>query len=259
MRTDQFYVFSRFGRKHFMFNDEKKATSFFDKFVGEAMLMKGAIEISKKNTITDIPTLIHAGIFFQHGILRDGNNTIDERFLMCPDQKTIDDYKEIINNFKSGYGVFLFGKSGIGKTTMIRFLQTASIGGYIDGGEFENVKVYDIIKTFKTESYGVIKKYKLDDESNCNICIDDLGRDNGSKVYYGDRVNVLSEIIESRYDSFIERGLITHFTSNFSKEELQQMYDTTGEPVIWGRICEMTIFKILTGDNYRLNIEEDSE
>ena len=31
-----------------MFNDEKKATSFFDKFVGEAMLMKGAIEIFTK-------------------------------------------------------------------------------------------------------------------------------------------------------------------------------------------------------------------
>lgn len=256
MRTDQFYVFSRLGKKHFIFDNEKHATEFFEKFIGDAMLMKGAKSIAIKDSIEDAVTLIHAGIFIQHGILRDESNIIDERYLEKPKQYIIEQYEQAIKYFSTpGYGLGLFGESGLGKTTMMRFLNMASQAGYINGKQFENVKVYDIIKTFKTDGFDVMKRFKLDDQSRCNICIDDLGRDNGMRLQYGDKINILADIIESRYDSYIDHGLITHFTTNYSPEELQKIYDTRDQPVIWGRICEMTNFLEVEGTNHRFNLK----
>lgn len=262
MRTDQFYIFSHLGHQNFIFDDEEKAIFFFENFIGNVMLMKGGKEIRTKQSINDVDTLIHAGLFVQHGIIKDEYNTIDERFLKNPSKETIDYYKEAIKLFSTpGNGLGLFGNSGTGKTTLMRFLNMAAKGGYINGKPFENVKIYDIIKHFKTDGLDVIRRFKLDDESRCNICIDDLGRDKGERKQYGDVINIVGEIIQTRYDCLKEHGLITHFTTNCSPEEIQDLYDPpktddteeSRQFVIWGRMCEMTNSIVIEGPNHRLN------
>lgn len=53
-----------------------------------------------------------------------------------------------------------------------------------------------------------------------NICIDDLGSEPQEVVHYGNKLNVIEHIIEERY---LARK-ITHFTSNFKLEQLEQFY-----------------------------------
>ena len=56
-----------------------------------------------------------------------------------------------------------------------------------------------------------------------HYCFDDLGIENNIK-YYGNECNVMAEILLSRYDLFIGRGLITHITTNLSATEIEEAY-----------------------------------
>lgn len=261
MIPDKYYVFSHLACKNYIFNRAKDALYFYNNFVGDAMLMKNGKVRRKKEYNYNIENLIHAGLFILHGIIKDEYHTIDPRFLRYPSKETIDYYKDAIAFFKSpGNGLGLFGETGTGKSTLMAFLNMAAKGGYIKGLPFQNVRIYDIMKHFKTEGLAVIKRFKLDEDAGCNICIDDLGRDNGERKQYGDTINILGEIIQIRYDALKERGLITHFTTNCSPEELQNLYDPPKpdhpeEPrqlVIWGRLREMTNHMVIEGSNYRL-------
>lgn len=42
--------------------------------------------------------------------------------------------------------------------------------------------------------------------------------------YYGNECNSMSEILLSRYDLFIQKGTLTHITTNLSASELESVY-----------------------------------
>jgi hypothetical protein len=249
----QYQIYSYLGKKEFQFIDKTEANIFFDQFIGNAIMMSEGKEIRKKNTIKSHEDLIHASIFLQHGITRDGTNVIIEKFLVPPSSETIDNFSEAMSKFSEpGKGIGIFGQPGVGKTTIIRFLRMSSDAGYISAKGFEKVTVRDIVTNFKQYGSEVFSRLKLDAGSRINICIDDLGRDNGMRMLYGDRVNVLADILESRYDAYIDYGLLTHFTTNFNEEELQKLYDPNGILSNWGRLCEMCNFLVIEDKNFRI-------
>jgi len=50
-----------------------------------------------------------------------------------------------------------------------------------------------------------------------------LGAENNLK-YYGNECNVMGEILLSRYDLFVSRGVRTHLTTNLTSSELEKHY-----------------------------------
>lgn len=42
--------------------------------------------------------------------------------------------------------------------------------------------------------------------------------------YFGDQINVMGEILLSRYDLYISQGIRTHATTNLNAEELEKRY-----------------------------------
>ena len=120
-------------------------------------------------------------------------------------------------------GVMLIGKIGVGKTSAMRVFR-----------DFLSSEHKYIIRpcrevAFEFINYGAdtIFKYteKWGDKNNRpkDFCFDDLGLESKSN-YFGNNVNVMREIILSRYDLFVSRGLLTHFTSNLNASQIGEMY-----------------------------------
>lgn len=54
-------------------------------------------------------------------------------------------------------------------------------------------------------------------------CFDDLGAEMNTN-YYGTEINVLGEILLTRYEIFIRDGIRTHITTNLSTQEIDVIY-----------------------------------
>ncbi len=55
-------------------------------------------------------------------------------------------------------------------------------------------------------------------------CFDDLGTETSLKYYGNEATNVMAEILLSRYDLFVSKGMITHITTNLSAYEIESAY-----------------------------------
>jgi DNA replication protein DnaC len=118
----------------------------------------------------------------------------------------------------------LIGKTGSGKSKtfeiMQEFISIDDIRYKKDGklAKF-NYKIFsskNIAGEFSKNGYDAIWKF-----SNINsLCIDDLGAESDEVKHYGSKVNVIEEIIETRYLN----GLFTHFTSNLKPDNILDMY-----------------------------------
>ena len=79
------------------------------------------------------------------------------------------------------------------------------------------------------------------------LCIDDLGSEPQEVSYYGNRLNLMEHIVEERY---LDRKL-THFTSNFNMEQLEQLY---GQRVASRLYESCNIVKLVDTDWRRVNV-----
>jgi len=120
-------------------------------------------------------------------------------------------------------GVMLIGKIGVGKTSAMRVFREflRSDAKYIIrpcrevAFEFLSNGTDTLFRY--TEKWGDKNKHPKD------YCFDDLGLESKSN-YFGNNVNVMREIILSRYDLYVSRGLLTHFTSNLNASQITEMY-----------------------------------
>jgi hypothetical protein len=101
--------------------------------------------------------------------------------------------------------------------------------------------VREITFEFEKEGFSVINRYsKLAfcnseySQINKAFCFDDLGIEQPIK-YFGNECNLMAEILLRRYDLFIQKGTLTHITTNFSASELESMYGSR----VRGRMLEM--------------------
>jgi DNA replication protein DnaC len=121
-------------------------------------------------------------------------------------------------------GLFLFGPVGTGKSTVMKGLQ-----------KYMNyVKSRDILDDYRigffwksaselANSYagnGQEKLLQWCDE--CNLLIDELGREPRPAKHYGTELNVIQFLLQLRYDR--RKGNITHITSNVSPQDIMPLY-----------------------------------
>ena len=120
-------------------------------------------------------------------------------------------------------GLFVNGQIGVGKTSAMRIFRE-----FLDPKHKFTIKATrEVAFEFVKEGTDVLFKYSnkrgFQNEKPRDYCFDDLGLETKSN-FFGNNVNVMREIILSRYDLFISDGIITHFTSNLNAKLIMDAY-----------------------------------
>lgn len=173
---------------------------------------------------------------------------------------------------EQGYGslhksICLRGLTGCGKSMLLKVLADSAqpwekhdgkIGdmhelkrkGWGDGVKLGMYSIYDIISCVALEH-----QYRKDGEKclaevraiKRPVVFDDLGFENSETLNYGNRVNIMEQLIQHRYDMFVESGIKTHFSTNLvDGDEIEKIYG----PRIRGRLREMCNFFDFDTENH---------
>jgi len=124
-------------------------------------------------------------------------------------------------------GLLLTGPIGCGKTAVMNVLCSLCQGL----GKPSVIKCRELSFEFSEQGYEVIKKYSKQAYHRYSglpfrsqtICFDDLGLEPQAS-YWGNHCQIMAEILLSRYDLFVEDGMITHVTTNLNTKELEEVY-----------------------------------
>lgn len=126
------------------------------------------------------------------------------------------------NDIDINKGIMLSGPIGCGKTTLMHLMKL--IPNEIKKFRFKSCR--EVSFEFIKDGYDVLHKYSRGDlyqTKTAAYCFDDLGMESNIK-YFGNECNVMAEILLSRYDLYIAKGLLTHITTNLSATELEETY-----------------------------------
>jgi energy-coupling factor transporter ATP-binding protein EcfA2 len=133
--------------------------------------------------------------------------------------------KELDINLKKG--IMLTGPVGCGKTTLMTLMRL-----FLHPKDQHIMKpCRDITFEFIEEGFQIIHKYgkasfqTIEGEVHPKpYCFDDLGLESNPR-HFGNECNIMAEILFSRYDLFISRGMQTHITTNLNSSEIEGIYN----------------------------------
>jgi len=123
-------------------------------------------------------------------------------------------------------GLLVTGPVGSGKTSFLTLVNYF----FPPEKQFRVKPAREISFELEQEGYKVVSRYSkgsvlfLNNRSlPMTWCFDDLGIEQPVK-YFGNDCNVMAEILLSRYDLFVSKGMLTHLTTNLSASELEARY-----------------------------------
>jgi energy-coupling factor transporter ATP-binding protein EcfA2 len=162
-------------------------------------------------------------------------------------------YRRIFDYFNTPQtkGLFLTGEVGTGKSSLMRayqYLLSSTSKRFSMFTERElatmffdkNVGLNEVLDNKQINGFGVVSSAPK------NICIDDLGVKLGTLNYYGNKINLIEELLIDRYDLMIRYGVLTHATSNIVSD-IEKYVDVR----TFDRLKEMFIFINLPGRSFR--------
>ena len=129
-------------------------------------------------------------------------------------------------------GLLLMGPVGCGKTTIMKLCQN-----FFSKKAFQIVASRKISQQFAGEGYSALFRYGSQSyrikhlgygpivfyDQPITYCLDDVGVEPFAK-HFGNDCNVIAEILLDRYEEFVNRGLITHLTTNLDAQAFTQRY-----------------------------------
>lgn len=151
-------------------------------------------------------------------------------------------------------GLCFWGYTGSGKTMLMRICKIFCDLVPIEHHTFDLVRVMEVYSRFeslKIKSLDGLGKYL---HGNC--CFDDLGDDSGGDLRksFGNEYRVFDMVLKDRYDKFVNRGLLTHFTTNLipvEKGDIENELLNHYGDILYGRIKQMCNFVQVKGDSFR--------
>lgn len=151
-------------------------------------------------------------------------------------------------------GIMLTGSVGTGKTLLFKIMQRLFrtpkiiacrhiIREYLNA-ENKSGKVIDDYGrfSFKPKNGG-----GYDYEKPIHVCFDDLGLEEVDTKMYGNKANVMAEILLDRYEHFKTYKMLTHATTNLGASALETNYGVRGRD----RLREMMNVIEVTGNSKR--------
>lgn len=134
-------------------------------------------------------------------------------------------------------GLMLRGNVGSGKSVLFRTLRDIKLGNNYEMSQLFRGVIFDkcekIAKLYQSGGDKAIEEFtkgviKTTDnrfgKSYRNYCFDDLGNEE-MKNHYGNQREVMKDVIDERYDQYVDDGLITSFTTNLTMDEIEKRYD----------------------------------
>ena len=145
-------------------------------------------------------------------------------------------------------GLLLMGGVGTGKTTLLKLFcrnprqcfDVISARTAADMYERDGDKAIEIFSDTRNEFGQDIRFFY---HTVITQCFDDLGTEKIPIMHYGNKTNVMENILLNRYD----KGVITHVTTNLLPEDLEDKYGTR----VRSRVKEMFNLIRVTGDDRR--------
>jgi DNA replication protein DnaC len=158
-----------------------------------------------------------------------------------------------LEDYNSEKGLLLVGSIGVGKTAIMRIMQKL----FKDSkSAFRWVNSYDLCDMVEESSVSEIKEI-YGKSFLMDLYIDDIGIGNGTLQKYGNRINIISEVLIERYELFVESGIKTHLSSNLPTRidkkkypNVQTLEDLYGNRIT-DRINEMCENIIWKGESLR--------
>lgn len=114
-------------------------------------------------------------------------------------------------------GLYIYGPYGSGKTLLMKIFRSL-LKGKKEG--FGLLSASNIVSYFTVNgSLDICKKrsYPADEQ---NFCIDEVGAETQTALFYGTKVNVIQELLQDRYNLLIDRKIKTHITTNLTPKEM---------------------------------------
>lgn len=145
-----------------------------------------------------------------------------------------------------GKGLWMWGNIGTGKSTMLQIVKSfcrlvrpkdAEGNRY----SFAIVNASEICAAFSREGWPGIEGYL----KSRRLAIDEVGRETLEVGHFGNVVNVIQQVLQSRYDN--RHTHFTHVTSNITLEQIAERYGAH----IWDRCKEMFNFVEFRGGTFR--------
>lgn len=107
-------------------------------------------------------------------------------------------------------GVFLIGNMGVGKSVCMRVMGSLFKDTH---RYFQFAKTRDIAKELEWRNPSDIL-YDFGYELKRDLYLDDIGLAQSVRNDYGNKVNIIAELLMERYDLFVREGFKTHLSSN---------------------------------------------
>jgi predicted ATPase len=135
------------------------------------------------------------------------------------------------NNGYRKKGIMLIGKVGTGKTSLFRIFDQFTRYWHREN-MFVLYQAKEIERIYAKEGQAGFDKVLYNScpwfgdpnfQKIYNICVDDIGTEAKAKNY-SSVIEPVEELILSRYELFITKGTITHFTTNLGVNELKKRY-----------------------------------
>jgi len=149
-------------------------------------------------------------------------------------------------------GIMLSGKPGVGKTHLMNtFIKNPKASYIVPTCKIISEKyATNWVSEDKNtiEYYSELKRADFGhqwDQQQLGTCFGDLGAESDASSY-GNKRNVIEEIVFNRYESGIP-NYYTHFTTNFNPEEIEKRYGSR----LRDRIREMCNVFVLSGESFR--------